>query len=178
VAERPDGAQPRPGTADRKAIPRKSPKDDSRLVQAARAGILTKDNTKRGTRGRQAVDRITYLRRKEARPELPAREALGHERPEVRSGRTISVLLDRPEPFVVLEAASRREASRAGRYDSLTGQLAAGRVTPERFRQMVSAWRPIRGERFLADPDRVLAVMEARRAGEEELFVYRSGRAA
>ncbi len=78
---------------------------------------------------------------------------------------------------MVLEAATRREAIRAGRYENLTGQLAAGRISPKRFQERISNWRPIRGERFLADPNRVLAVLEVRRAGEMDLFVYSSGRA-
>lgn len=163
-------------SAARPSIPGKRPSD--RLVDAADAGLLTRRNTSPGTAGRRAVDRAQYLRRRSARPGVSAREALGHERAEVREHRAISVLLDRPTPFVVLEAPSRLEAQRAGRYDSLVGQLAAGLVSPQRFRRRVGGWRPIRGENFLSDPDRVLAVLEARRAGEEDLFIYRSGRAA
>jgi hypothetical protein len=163
--------------ADRPATPGRQPSD--RLIAAAEAGIIRRSNTKKGTRGQQAANAVTYRRRTSGRPEgVSAREAAGHERPEVRAARAISVLLDRPAPFVILEGPARLEASRAARYDSYAGQLAAGGITPERFQRKISSWRPIRGERFLADPDRVLAVLEARRAGDEELFIYRNGRAA
>ncbi len=88
------------------------------------------------------------------------------------------MLLDRPEPFAILEAPTRREASRAGPYDSLVGKMAAAKISPKQFERTVSGWRPIRGERFLSDPNRVLAVLEARRAGELDLFVYESGRSS
>lgn len=52
---------------------------DPRLLARARSGDLTRSNTTPGTAERRAVDRITYLRRREARPELTARQALGVE---------------------------------------------------------------------------------------------------
>jgi hypothetical protein len=76
-----------------------------------------------------------------------------------------------------LQAPSRREASRAARYDAYVGQLAEGRITARAFERKISGWRPIRGERFLSNPDAVLAVLENRRAADQETFVYRSGRA-
>lgn len=161
--------------AKRPAAPGRQPSD--RVVAAVETGLLSRRNTTPGTVGRQAVDRVTYVRRKAKRPDISAREALGHERPEVRARRVISVLLDRPDPFVLIEAPSRGEASRAGRYNSFVGKLAAFRMTPKQFERQVSSWRPIRGERFLADPDRVLAWVEARRASGQELFVYEPGRA-
>jgi hypothetical protein len=42
----------------------------------------------------------------------------------------------------------------------------------------VRGWRPIVGERFLSDPDAVLALLEDRRASDLEVFYYESGRAA
>jgi hypothetical protein len=47
------------------------------LLARAEAGELTRSNTRKGTPQRQAVDRVTYLRRKQARPDVSAREALG-----------------------------------------------------------------------------------------------------
>ena len=47
------------------------------LLARAEAGELTRSNTKPGTPQRKAVDRITYLRRKAARPDVSAREAAG-----------------------------------------------------------------------------------------------------
>lgn len=52
---------------------------DPRLLARARSGQLTRSNTRPGTAERRAVDRVTYLRRREARPELTARQALGVE---------------------------------------------------------------------------------------------------
>lgn len=54
---------------------------DPRLLERARSGSLTRSNTTPGTPERRAVDRVTYLRRREARPELTARQALSVERP-------------------------------------------------------------------------------------------------
>ena len=51
-----------------------------RLLEAARAGIVTRSNTTPGTQGRQAADRAVYERRQrhaEARG-LTARQAAGH----------------------------------------------------------------------------------------------------
>lgn len=47
------------------------------LLARAEAGELTRTNTTKGTPQRKAVDRVTYLRRKAARPDVSAREALG-----------------------------------------------------------------------------------------------------
>lgn len=123
--------------------------------------------------------RAEYARRKELRRSgETAREAAGHDRPSVRAGRAISAFVDRPDPWSVVERPTPGEARRLARYDSLVGQLAAGRLSPRAFERRVSAWRSIRGERFLSDPDRVLAEIERRRASDEEIFLYRSGRTA
>jgi len=148
-------------------------------MDAAQRGILGRGNTRPGTAGRQAVDRFLYLRRKrQGRPGETAREALGHDRPAVRANRAISVFVDRPDPWMVLAAPTPNETRRAARYDALVGQLASGRLSPAAFNRRISGWRPIRGERFLSDPDRVLAEIERRRASDEELFYYESGRTA
>ena len=86
--------------------------------------------------------------------------------------------LDTASPWTVLDVPTRMEQRRAGRYASYQAQLAAGEISPEAFRRKVESWAPIRGERFLSDPERVLAIMEARRAADEPTFVYKSGRAA
>lgn len=52
---------------------------DPALLARARSGALTRANTRPGTDERRAVDRVTYLRRREARPNLTARQALGVE---------------------------------------------------------------------------------------------------
>jgi hypothetical protein len=58
---------------------------DARLLARARSGSLTRSNTTKGTPERRAVDRVTYLRRRDARPGVSAREALGGrvKRPQV-----------------------------------------------------------------------------------------------
>lgn len=111
------------------------------------------------------------------RPGETTREATGHDRSTVRANRAISIYVDRPEPWLVLDSPTPGETRRAARYDALVGQLASGRLSPAIFGRRVAGWRPIRGERFLSDPDRVLAELEHRRARDEELFYYESGRA-
>ncbi|MGP0108118.1 MAG: hypothetical protein ACLPR9_04515 [Acidimicrobiales bacterium] len=164
-------------SADRPAVPRGHP--PQRLLDAAEVGLLTRRNTSPGTAGRQAADRATYLSRaSRRRPGENVREALGHERPSVRAGAEISVLLDRPDPWTVLEAPTRLEKTRAARYDALVSNLVQGKISSRAFRRRVDSWVPIRGERWLSDADRVMAVLEGRRAAGEDLFIYRSGRAA
>ncbi|MBF6556972.1 MAG: hypothetical protein IVW52_12540 [Acidimicrobiales bacterium] len=179
MAPRPDLPRSLRRSADARAV-RAAPPDH--LISAAAAGILTRANTEPGTRGRQAVDRLTYQRRtspiKRKYPDQKARELVGHEQASVREHRSISVLFDRPAPYGVLEQPTRGEAWRAGRYLNLTRLLAQGKITPQAFRHRVAGWAPIRGENFLADPDRVLAVLEARRATGLEVFEYQSGRPA
>jgi hypothetical protein len=164
-------------SADRPAVPRGHP--PQRLLDAAEVGLLTRRNTKPGTVGYQAANRVTYLNRAARRhPGETVREALGHERPTVRAHAEISVLLDRPDPWTVLEAPTRLEKTRGARYDALVSNLVQGNISPRAFRRRVALWRPIRGERWLSDPNRVMAVLEGRRAAGEDLFIYRSGRAA
>jgi len=162
--------------ANRKGIPRRPPTDRSRLNDAARIGLLTSDNTKKGTRGRQAVDRVTRLKREAQHPDLTARQALGHRSPSDTPSQ-ISLMVDDPPRFVIIEGLLRRDLRRAGRYDSLVGKLEEHRITPAEFRRRVRSWRPIAGFRFLSDPDAVLALLEERRASDQEVFVYSSGRA-
>lgn len=50
---------------------------DERLLARARSGTLTRSNTAKGTPERRAVDRVTYLKRRDAAPGVSAREALG-----------------------------------------------------------------------------------------------------
>jgi hypothetical protein len=162
--------------ANRKGVLRRPPTDRSRLTDAARVGILTTGNTKRGTRGRQAVDRVTRLRRKAARPGLTARQALGHRSPSDLPSQ-ISLMVDGPPRFIIVEGLTYRDLKRAGRYDSLVGKLQEHRFTPAEFRRRIRSWRQIAGFRFLSDPDAVLALLDERRASDQEVFVYSSGRA-
>jgi len=157
--------------ANGEATPRKRPPDD--LIAAAQLGLLTRSNTKPHTRGRQAVDAVTYRARAADRAEgETARERLG----VVKSTRSMPAMLDSPPRWVDLDNLSRAEARRVARFSSLTGQLAEGKLSPAAFRRRVSSWRPFRGEHFLSDPDAALALLEARRTSDEELFYYRRTR--
>ena len=150
---------------------------DPDLLGRARRGELSRSSTRPGTAERRAVDRLQYLRRRAAHPDLSARQALGHPRPgDVRP--TISLMVADAPRFVVIETDNRRDLTRAARYDNLVSQLASGRISPAAFRRRVGSWRPIGDHKFLSDPGAVLAIIEARRAGELELFVYSSGRAS
>ena len=152
-----------------------------RLLASVDAGLLTKNNTKPGTAGRRAVDRVAYSRRTSPfrlKPGETLREATGHGRPEFQATSEVSVYFDRPDPWAVLDAPTRLEKRRAGRYASLQAQLAAGKISHRHFQRRVESWAPIRGQRLLADPERVLAAIEARRAADEPTFWSRPGKAA
>jgi len=150
---------------------------DPELLAAARRGDLTDANTQKGTPERRAVDRVKYVKRKEARPGITARQALGH---PARGDTTpqISLLVADPPRFLIIDALSRRDLTRAGRYEELVKRLENGRIRPADFRRRVVSWRPIAGHRFLSDPDAVLAVLEERRAQDKEVFYYDSGRSS
>ena len=145
------------------------------FLSRARSGELTRRNTAPGTPERSAVDRVTYLRRASRRaPGETVRARLGHE--PAATGRAMPVLFDDPPRWVEFDDLSRAEARRIGRYLNLARQLAEGKERPSGFRRRVSSWRQIRGERFLADPDTVLAILETRRVEDQEIFYYRRGR--
>jgi hypothetical protein len=178
VPSAPDRALRR--AAGRVAISGKRPPDS--LVAAAHAGILNRDNTKKGTRGRQAVYLAESGRRRLAHPFESARKALGHEPSAERAATTIGAPVGdpahgTPARFVELSGLSRQERSRIGRYGSLVGQLRDGQITPAAFRRRVSRWAPVAGLPLLSDPDAVLAIVERRRAAGEPSFVYRNGQA-
>jgi hypothetical protein len=145
------------------------------LLERARRRELTRSNTESGTPERQAVDRVTYLRRRDRRIGPTAREALGHQKPGYRPAQ-ISFFAEGPPRRIVIEGLSRRDVSRAARYDAFVSNLANGRILPAEFRRKIRAWRPIAGFRFLSDPDAVLALIEELRAADIELFYYEPGR--
>lgn len=106
---------------------------------------------------------------------LTARQALGHPKPADRSPQ-ISLFVDDPPRWIVVEGLSRGDLRRAGRYHALVSNLAQGRLRPGDFERRIRAWRPIAGFRFLSDPDAVLTLSDAVRATETEIFYYESGR--
>lgn len=171
----PNSARSLRRAANRPAIPGRRPPD--RLLGAARSGQLSRSDTTPGTRGRQAVDRATYERRRLGRPFETSRQATGHESAADREQRRMSVLLDDPPRYVELAGLGRLDRSRVARYASLTGALAQGQISPAAFRRRVSRWAPIAGHQFSADPAAVLALLEQRRAAGLDSFVY-EGRAA
>ncbi len=157
--------------ANRAATPRKRPPDN--LIAAAQRGLLTRSNTKPGTRGRQAADAVTYRARVADRaPGETARQRLG----VVPTERSMPALFDDPPRWADLDGLTRLEARRVGRYNAMVRQLAEGKLSPAAFRRRVSSWRPFRGEHFLSDADAALALLEVRRTGDEELFYYERGR--
>jgi hypothetical protein len=149
---------------------------DPNLLSSARRGELSRSNTRPGTPERRAVDRVKYLKRRAAHPEVSARQALGHPKTgDVLP--TISLMVTDPPRFLIIEALNRRDLRRAGRYDNLVNQLYEGRITSASFERRVRGWRPIAEYTFLSDPDAVLAILEERRAADLEVFHYESGRA-
>jgi hypothetical protein len=156
--------------ANRTAIPRKRAPDS--LLVPARRGVLTRANTKAGSRGRQAVHRAEAERRQLARPLESARQALGHESAARREQIRISALVAGPDRYIELDGLTRRDRVRVARYNALVSNLAQGNISPAAFRRRVSRWQTIAGHRFLADPDAVLALMEQRRAADQETFTY------
>ena len=148
------------------------------LREAAAAGVLTRGNTKPGTRGRQAVDRLIYEERQAAgaRKGLGrGRASAGHEAPGGQA-RSMSTLLDRPPRWTVLEDVTRGEARRLARYDAMMSNLVQGDLSPRAFQRRVGSWRPIRGERFLADPAAVMAILDMRRQVGDPVFIYEGRR--
>jgi len=138
-----------------------------RLLDAAAAGVLTRGNTRKGTRGRQAVDRIVFLRRRAAAPDLSAREALGHRVAGSRD-RMATFFADDPPRGVTVAGpdVTIRDVRRAASYLGMVGGLVEAHrrgpddwsVVAARFRARWRRARPIAGLRPLADPEAVLAL--------------------
>jgi hypothetical protein len=124
-----------------------------------------------------------YRARLRRHPELPARGATGH----ALAGDyppTASIYADDPPRFIELEGVSRRDLRRAGIYTQATRQLRTDlRSRPDAaiaikraFQRRFRYWRRLAGYRVLSDPDSVLAVQDAMRAGDVEVL-FDSGRA-
>jgi hypothetical protein len=176
-----------------------------RFVAQARAGRLTLRNTRSGSERRRAVqlvrterheltrstartaeersavNRVEYLARRTARPDLSARQALGHEAPgDVLPTATFFAQLGAGPTLLVDVTVSRRDARRVGRYLSLVGLLKEGRLAPAAFERRVRSWLPVtildplglRGRvRFLSDPAAVLELAEIERGEERESWI-------
>jgi hypothetical protein len=151
------------------------------LLARARKGEITRANTVPGSPERSAVDRITYERRRAHRPELTARQSLGHEAAgDVLPAVTFFAQLGAGPTLLEDVTVSRRDARRVGRYLSLVGLLTEGRLSPDAFERRVRGWRPVtvldpeglRGRvRFLGDAAAVLDLRERERGEAREAWI-------
>lgn len=103
--------------AGARATRRSPPRPGTRLYDAAAVGILTRANTRPGTRGRQAVDASSYRSRRSREPTLSAREAAGHEVAGSRSKVATFYAADPPRRITIEgEGVTQRDVRRAGSY--------------------------------------------------------------
>ncbi|MGO9910346.1 MAG: hypothetical protein ACLPQS_04175 [Acidimicrobiales bacterium] len=169
----------RPGLSRRQLAKGKLPPE---LLAATSRGGLTKANTRPGTQGRQAVDRVKgYSPRVARHPELTARQAAGHEAPsDVLPVVTFFAVLGAAPTVLADVTVSRRDVRRVARYLGLVGQLSEGRISPEAFERRVASWRPVtildppgfRGQvRFLSDPQAAQFLSEIERGEERESWI-------
>lgn len=166
--------------ANSRATRRRPPHSGTRLYDAAETGLLTRSNTKPGTRGRQAVDAAFYRARKATEPTLSAREALGHRVAGSRS-KAVTFYTDHPPRRITLEGEgiTQREVRRGGAYlHSVRELIAELRRFPGAAdtlkREWERRWRsraPIAGYPFLAAADAAAALADQdRQTGEEPIF--------
>jgi len=182
MAERPNLSRSLRRAANRKAIPRKSPADDSQLARAARAGLLTEGNTEPGTRGRQAVRRAEYQSgQANRRAGVSARAQAGH---HPRAGTApLYGETSTGSARLQIEGLTAGEVRRAGKYMHATRQLIDDLAArPEdadsikrAFARRFARWRPIGGYDVVSEPAAVIALAERGRAEEAEP-IFDSGR--
>lgn len=166
--------------ANRRALHGRPPRPGTRLYDAADVGLLTRSNTKKGTRGRQAVEAVEYRRRRSAEPTLPAREALSH---TVAGSRELVVTFytTAPPRRITLqgEGITRRDVRRGGAYlHSVRALISDLHRDPGHAVEIKRGWErtwrsraPIAGFPFLATADTAIALAEQdRQTGEEPLF--------
>ena len=143
-----------------------------RLIEAARAGVLSDANTRKGTAGRRAVDAVTYDRRQARGRRLgvaTARAAVGHG--GALPSASITAMF-RNVGFATVENPTAAERRRLARWNARAGELRQGFITPARFRRLVGSWAEFRGQRLESDPDVVLATLSERSEAGETLFEY------
>jgi hypothetical protein len=107
-----------------------------KLLDAARRGVLTRTNTAKGTRGRQAVDHVKGYAPRAARtaPGETVRARLGHApAPEV-----VWSAVPTTSGVVAVLTTTRRESSRVGVYSHDVGLLLDGDLDPRDFERK---WR-------------------------------------
>lgn len=173
-------------SADRPAVRGREPSD--RLVDLAELGVLTRRNTIPGTKGRQAVDRAVYLRRRSAEPELTAREAAGHRVSGTRTRAATFFTTDPPRWITISDpTVSVRDVHRAGRYmgdvGALIGDLRRAAGSPGEQARIKRRWEatmrrraPIAGHPVLADADAAIVLADVMRGDEDSALVFDSGR--
>jgi hypothetical protein len=155
---------------------------DPNLLARAQRGELTRSNTRKGTPQRRAVNRAFYLKRRASRPNLPAREALGHEVEQTRP-KIASFYAADPVQLVSFEHVTGGEMRRAGLYMTEVRKLAEFKrrgglewnQAAVAFERRFSRWKPIRARVLLSDPQAVVALAEELRAADTEI-VFDSGR--
>ena len=111
------------------------------LLAAARSGVLAKTNTAKGTRGRQAVDRVRGYepRARRTAPGETVRARLGHApAPEV-----VWSAVPTTSGVIEILTTTRRESSRVGVYSHDVALLLDGDLEPKEFERK---WRRRRRE--------------------------------
>lgn len=167
-------------SASSRATHHRPPQPGTRLYDAADAGLLTRSNTRPGSRGRQAVDAVSYRARKATEPTLSPREALGHRVAGSRS-KVVTFYADDPPRRITLEGEgiTQREVRRGGAYlhsvrELITDLRRNPRDADRIKREWERHWRnraPIAGYPFLATADAAIALADQdRQTGEEPLF--------
>ena len=155
-------------------------KPSQRLLDAAEIGLLTRGNTEPSTAGRRAVDRVTYVRRREAEPTLSPREAAGHRVAGSRP-RVVTFYTTEPARRVTIEGETltRRDVQRAGSYlHSVRTLIAELRRDPQQAERTKRRWEsrvrrraPIAGYPLLATATAAIALADQdRQSGEDPVF--------
>jgi len=149
---------------------------DPELLRRAQSGDITRATASTEAE-LSAIYRTEYLARRASRPDLSARQALGHRAPEP-SPPSITALVDLPGGGVGyrdFDGLRPMERGRIGRHEGLIGQLIAGRISAAAFRRRVRRWAPVGGFKLASDPGAVISAVTERRAAGEPLGPYPEG---
>jgi hypothetical protein len=146
------------------------------LLRRARSGELTRGNTEKGTRERQAVYLAEWLRRQERgrRRRLSPGQVRGHARTdqgEVPLSRLGAEFDQVPTTQGVVDiiATSSRESTLVGRYLRDVRELAEGTLDPEIFEQRWDG-RAVGDVSLEGDPDRVLVMLREEGPGPVDRY--------
>lgn len=86
--------------------------------------------------------------------------------PAVMTEATMTTLFDDPSRYEKLTNYTGIEMRRMGRYENLVKDLLGGRIEPKVFTRKVRSWKPIRGEKCLADPREIFKILDRRRENQ------------